>query len=363
MSKTRGTFIMARTYLQHLPPDYLRYYFAAKLGATQEDIDLSLTDFVARCNADLVNKAGNLASRCVKFVTSRLGGTLAALPPDAADLVARARARLAQVEALYREFDSRAALRLAMEVAEDANLYVTEAAPWKLAADDPERARAVCSVGIWASQVVAAILKPVLPAWAEKVERFLRTPAPLDFRNGADPLPAGHAIGEYETLAERIDPKVVEAIVEASKDSLPGTTPAVAGAPATTPAPAPSRAPASMLAVDPVAAQVGIEAFNPVDLRVAKVLACERVEGASKLLRLTLSLGSLGERQVLSGIAKSYAPEKLVGKHVVVFANLAPRTMKFGTSEGMILAAGTSDDAVTVLELDPATSRPGERVS
>nr|WP_293274059.1 methionine--tRNA ligase [Nannocystis sp.] len=173
MSKSRGTFILGRTYLEHLPADYLRYYFAAKLGTEQDDIDLSMEDFANRVNAELVNKAANLASRCVKFVQQRLGARLAAPPADAAPLLARARARLAEVPGLYREFESAKALRLAIEIAEDFNVYVTEAAPWKLASSDPERARAVCSAAIEASKIVAAILKPVLPSWAEKTERML----------------------------------------------------------------------------------------------------------------------------------------------------------------------------------------------
>ena len=202
MSKTRGTFILGRTYLEHLSADYLRYYFAAKLGAAQDDIDLSMEDFANRVNAELVNKAANLASRCVKFVHQRLGARMSAPAADAEPLLAKARARLAEVPGLYREFESARALRLAIEIAEDFNLYVTEAAPWKLATSDPERARAVCSAAIEAGKIVAAILKPVLPVWAEKTERMLRLAAPLDFVNAGEPLPAGHEIGEYETLAE-----------------------------------------------------------------------------------------------------------------------------------------------------------------
>lgn len=345
MSKTRGTFILARTYLDHLPPDYLRYYFAAKLGSEQDDIDLSMEDFVNRVNADLVNKAANLASRCHKFFTSRLGGAVAELPADALPLVERARARLAEVPGLFREFESAKAIRLAIEIAEEFNQYVTEQAPWKLAASDPERARAVCTAGVWASKVVAAIFKPVLPAWAEKVERSLKI-APLDFVNAGEPLPAGHVVGEYETLAERLDPKLTAAIIEASKETT-GGKPAEA---------------APAYEVPPLAAESTIDAFKAVDLRVGKVLQCARVQGSDKLLQLTIDLGPLGQRNIFSGIGPSYAPEQLVGKHVVVFANLKPRKMRFGVSEGMVLAAGAADDAITVLELDPR-SRPGEPIT
>jgi methionyl-tRNA synthetase len=345
MSKTRGTFILARTYLDHLPPDYLRYYFAAKLGSEQDDIDLSMDDFVNRVNADLVNKAANLASRCHKFLATRIGGTVGELPADAAPLVERARARLAEVPGLFREFESARAMRLAMEIAEDFNLYVTEQAPWKLATSDPERARAVCTAGVWASKVVAAIFKPVLPAWAEKVERSLKIAA-LDFVNAGEPLPVGHVVGDYEALAERIDPKKTESIIEASRETI-GAKPDAA---------------APAYEVPPLTAESTIDAFKAVDLRVGKVLACARVQGSDKLLQLTVDLGPLGQRNIFSGIGPSYAPEQLVGKHVAVFANLKPRKMRFGISEGMVLAAGSSDDAITVVELDPK-SRPGEQIT
>ena len=342
MSKSRGIFILARTYLDQLPPDYLRYYFAAKLGVEQDDIDLSLEDFATRVRADLVNKAANLASRCVKFVHQRLGGRLGPPAEDALPLLARAAERLKEVPGLYREFESAKALRLAMEIAEDFNLFITESAPWKLATSDPERARAICSAAVHAGKIVAAILKPVLPAWAEKTERMLRLPQPLDFNNAADRLPDDHTIDAYETLAEPIDPAKIAAIIEASTESTPR--------------------PAHAYEVEALTAETSIDGFKGVDLRVGLVQTCVRVKGSDKLLQLTVDLGPLGTRNILSGIALSYSPEQLLGKHVVVFANLKPRKMRFGISEGMILAAGTGDDAVTVLELDPR-SRPGDRIS
>ena len=232
-----------------------------------------------------------------------------------------------------------------MQIAEDFNLYLTEQAPWKLGPEQAERARQVCSAGVYASQVIAGILAPVLPRWAEKVERMLKLPHRLDFAHAGTPLGAGHVIGEYEILAEPIDPAKVAAIIEASKETTPVTI-------ADTPA----------YEVEALQPETTIDAFGAIDLRVAKVLACAKVEGADKLLQLTLDVGPLGQRNVFSGIAKSYAPEQLVGKHVVLFANLKPRKMRFGLSEGMILASGSTDDAVTVLELD-GRSRPGERVS
>ncbi|HEY8377076.1 MAG TPA: methionine--tRNA ligase subunit beta, partial [Nannocystis sp.] len=347
MSKTRGTFILARTYLDHLPADYLRYYFAAKLNAEQDDIDLDMVDFANRVNADLVNKAANLASRCHKFIHDRLGGRTGELPPEVGPLVEKARARLAEAPGLYRSFESGKALRLAIEIAEEFNQYVTEQAPWKLASSDPERARAICSAGLWASKVIAAILAPVLPNWAAKVQAGLRLAEPLDFAHAGAPLPPGHAIGPYVALAERLDPKKLDAIIEASKATI--------GGPA-------EDAPKPAYEVEPLAPEVAIDAFSPIDLRVGKVLSAARVKGSDKLLQLQVDLGPLGQRNIFSGIGPSYAPEQLVGKHVVVFANLKPRKMRFGVSEGMVLAAGAKDDAITVLELDPR-SLPGEKIT
>jgi len=358
MSKSRGTFVLARTYLDHLPAEALRYYFAAKLGHTQEDIDLNLEDFLNRVNADLVKKAANLASRSVKFVTSRLGGTLGDLLPDAQPLVERAAERLAAAPGLYREFESAKVTRLAMEVAEDFNQYLTVGEPWKLAKTDPERARAICSAGVFASQVVAALLKPILPGWAEKVERFLKLPAPLDFDNGARPLPGGHAVGEYETLAEPMKKDAIEAVIEASKATMGGSEGEGEGEAAEGAA-----GEATDYEVPALESEIAFDQFTPVDLRVGRVLACEKLEGSKKLLRFTVDLGPLGQRTIFSGIARSFAPETLVGTHVMVVANLAPRTMKFGTSEGMILVAGDDDPGLTMPLLDPATSRPGERIT
>jgi methionyl-tRNA synthetase len=352
MSKTRGTFILASKYLEFASPDYLRYYLAAKLGPNQDDLDLSIEDFVNRVNADLVNKAANLASRCGKFLNARLDGVVAALSEDAATLVERARGRLGEAARLYREFDSARATRLALEIAEEFNVYVADRAPWKMVAEDPERARQVVSAGLWASQVVATILKPVLPGWAETVERFLKLSAPLRFANGADPLPAGHRIGPYENLAQPLDIVRMEALIEASKENLMSTP---------SPAPGAGATPAAGSAAEPLAAETTIDDFARIDLRVGRVSDCSRVEGADKLLRLTVDLGPLGQRTIFSGIAKSYAPERLVGKHVAVYANLKPRKMRFGLSEGMILAAGAGDDQVVVVELDPR-SKPGDRI-
>jgi methionyl-tRNA synthetase len=278
------------------------------------------------------------------------------VPADGEPLLAAARAKFVEVPGLYREFDSAKALRLAMEMVWDCDSYINEQAPWKLAKQDPERARNILTVGVEISKLVAAVLKPVIPAWGEKMERMLRLQQPLDFRNAAEPLPANLELAPYETLAERIEKKTLDALIEASKEDVAADQ-AIGAAPELAASPA--------YEVEPLAEQVGIEALAKVDLRVGKIVACERVAKADKLLQLTVDLGPLGQRNVFSGIAKSYAPEQLLGKHVVVFANLAPRKMRFGISEGMIMAAGgvgNSDDAVTVLELDPR-SQPGDKIS
>jgi methionyl-tRNA synthetase len=353
MSKSRGTFILANTFLEHIDPAYLRYYLAARLSNAQDDIDLAREDFVARVNADLVNKAANLASRSVKMLWSQLGATLGEVPEDAQSLLADARAKLAEIPGHYLEFDSAKALRLAIEMAEACDVYINANEPWKVVKHDPERARAVLTVGATVTKLVAAAFKPVLPLWAAKVERMLKLEHPLNFENAAEPLPVGLALGEYETLAERLTIKQFDALIEASKEDVAADRALGSD---------PDEGPKFDYEVAPLAAEVGIDALESIDLRVAKIVAAEAVPKADKLLRLTLDLGPLGQRNVFSGIAKSYAPETLLGKHVVVFANLAPRKMRFGVSEGMIMAAGGSDDAVTVLELDPR-SRPGDKIS
>lgn len=353
MSKSRGTFILANTFLEHIDPAYLRYYLAARLNNTQDDIDLSQDDFVARVNADLVNKAANLASRSIKLLRSRLGGTLGEVPEDAQALLADARAKLAEIPGHYLEFDSAKALRLAIEMVEACDVYINDNEPWKVIKTDAERARAVLTVGVQVSKLVAAAFKPVLPLWAAKVERMLKLPQPLNFQNAAEPLPAGLELGEYETLAERLTVKQFEALIEASKEDVAADR--ALGS-------EPEEQPKFDYEVEELAAEATIDALAQVDLRVGKVVECERVPKADKLLRLTVDLGPLGRRNIFSGIAKSYEPEQLLGKHVVVFANLAARKMRFGVSEGMIMAAGASDDAVIVLELDPR-SRPGDKIS
>jgi methionyl-tRNA synthetase len=346
MSKSRGTFIKARTYLDHLNPEYLRYYFAAKLGAGVDDIDLNLEDFVARVNSDLVGKVVNIASRCAGFIHKRSSGRLADALPDA-DLYRRfARSR----EEIARHYEAREfgqAMREIMALADVANQYIDEHKPWVLARQEGAEAQvqAVCTQGLNLFRVLITYLKPVLPRMAERAEAFLNMP-PLAWDDVAEPLTA-HRINPFEPLMTRVDPAAVEALQAASREDL-----TAAGAEA----PAAKQEPEG----GPIAEQIGIEDFAKIDLRVARIVRAEHVEGADKLLRLTLDLG--GEmRQVFAGIKSAYDPARLEGRLTVMVANLAPRKMKFGVSEGMVLAAGPGGEDLFILNPDDG-ARPGMRV-
>jgi methionyl-tRNA synthetase len=338
MSKSRGTFVMARTYLDcGLPPEALRYYFAAKSSGGVDDLDLNLADFVARVNADVVGKFVNLASRCAGFIGKRFDGRLAATLPDPA-AYARSVAALAPVREAYERNDAASVLRQAMVLADEANRYVDERKPWVIAKQPGADAelQSVCTQGLNLFRVLAAALAPVMPALAREVEAFLGAPL-RHWDDVAAPL-LDHAIQPYQALFTRIDPKQIEAMTEASKDTM-----GAAGAPSATPGPA----------------TVSMDDFAKLDLRIGKVLACESVEGSDKLLRFELDAGELGTRQVFSGIRASYGdPAALVGRNVVFIANLAPRKMRFGLSEGMILSAGADGGALHLLDAD-AGAAPG----
>src|SRR5690606_1871554 len=315
MSKSRGTFVMARTYLDcGLPPEALRYYFAAKSSGGVDDIDLNLADFVARVNSDVVGKFVNLASRCAGFIGKRFGGKLASVLPEP-DMYARFVAALAPIRDAYERNEAASVLRQAMALADEANRYIDERKPWVIAKQEGADAelQAVCTQGLNLFRVLALALAPVLPVMTRQASEFMA--APLQHWSDADAPLLDHAIDEYQPLFTRIDPKQIEAMTEASKDTMTATP---AGA-----ATAPSKA-----------ATISIDDFARLDLRIGKVLACEFVEGSDKLLRFELDAGELGKRQVFSGIRASYGePEKLVGRNVVFIANLAPRKMRFGMSE------------------------------
>jgi len=341
MSKSRGTFIMARTYLDAgLDPEALRYYYATKTSGGVDDLDLNLADFVARVNADLVGKFVNLASRCAGFIEKRFEGRLADALPEPA-LYERFVAQLRPIAGAYARNEAAAAVRLTMQLADEANKYIDERKPWVLAKQPGAEAelQAVCTQGLNLFRVLNTALKPVLPRIAAQADAFLQAPV-AGWDDVRAPL-LGRRIAPYAPLFTRIDPKHIDAMTEASKDDL---KPAAAAGPATA-AGAPAAAPANPT--------IGIDDFARLDLRIGKVLACEAVEGSDKLLRFELDAGELGKRQIFSGIRASYAdPQALVGRHVVFIANLAPRKMRFGVSEGMILSAGFDGGALFLLDVD-----------
>ncbi|PJK08166.1 methionine--tRNA ligase [Lysobacteraceae bacterium NML120232] len=344
MSKSRGTFIMARSWLDHgLPAEALRYYFAAKTSGGVDDLDLNLGDFVSRVNSDIVGKFVNLASRCAGFIEKRFAGQLADTLPEP-DLYARFVERLDAIRSAYQDDDAAQALRLAMTLADEANKYIDEEKPWVIAKQEGEdtRLQAVCTQGLNLFRVLALALAPVLPATAGRVAEFFN--APLSRWEDCNTPVTGQPIQPYQALFTRIDPKNITAMTEANRDTLK---------PADT-APAKTEKPAEKAAASADTAQyIGIDDFAKLDLRIGKVLECGFVEGSDKLLRFLLDAGDLGQRQIFSGIRASYQePEKLVGRNVVFIANLAPRKMRFGISEGMILSAGFDGGALALLDAD-----------
>ena len=359
MSKSRGTFIQARTYLEAgLNPEYLRYYFAAKTGAGVDDLDLNLEDFVARVNADLVGKFVNIASRCAGFVSKRFGGVLAAHLPEP-EMYQRFVTAAREVQQSYDAGEFSRAIRQTMALADEANRYIDEKKPWVIAKQEGADAEllAVCSQGINLFRVLAACLRPVLPATIARAEEFLASPLP--HWNAIEQPLLAHTLREFQPLLTRIDPKHVETMIQASKEDLqPGTD--AANAPANAAAAKTESAPAKTEAAVPAAAalpDIGIDDFAKLDLRVGTVLVCEFVEGSDKLLRFELDAGELGKRQIFSGIRTAYAePEKLVGRKVVFIANLAPRKMRFGISQGMILSAGSGGADLHLLDVDAGAS-------
>ena len=350
MSKSRGTFITAASYLKHLNPEYLRYYFAAKLNSSIEDIDLSLEDFTARVNSDLIGKFVNIASRSAGFITKRFGGKLddmagQALPQQLQDA---AMGVAAQYEA--REYGK--ALRDIMRLTDLANQYVDDNKPWELAKQEgmETKLHEVCSVSLNLFRLLTLYLKPVLPKLAADVEAFFNI-APLTWPDARALLPAGHAINPYQHLMIRIDTKHVEAMIEENKATL---------APAAEHSPA-RHAEKQTHEIQPIAETISIDDFMKIDLRIARIVNAEHIEGAEKLLKLTLDIGEEKTRNVFAGIKSAYAPEKLIGRHTVMVANLAPRKMKFGLSEGMVLAASGSEPGLFILGPDEG-AKPGMRV-
>ncbi|MCG6939895.1 MAG: methionine--tRNA ligase [Thiohalocapsa sp.] len=356
MSKSRGTFIKARTYLDHLNPEYLRYYFAAKLGPSVDDIDLSLDDFQARVNADLVGKVVNIASRTAGFVTKRFDGRLASSLPEPGLFEEFTAGGQAIADAYERREYSRA-VREIMALADRANQYIDEQAPWVVAKQEgqEERLQGICTQGLNLFRLLIGWLKPILPGTAEAAEQFLKIPS-LTWADLSAPL-LGHEIAKFKPLMTRVEPQQVQAMLEASKEDLMAPTSAQQSGQGGSEQPAGG---AGHLARDPIAGTIDFDTFAKVDLRIARIAKAARVEGADKLLQLTLDLG--GEtRNVFAGISKAYDPADLEGRLTVMVANLAPRKMRFGVSEGMVLAAGPGGKDLFILSPDTG-AEPGMKV-
>lgn len=343
MSKSKGTFIMARTYLDHLNPEYLRYYFAAKLTSRIDDLDLNLTDFAQRVNSDLVGKVVNIASRCAGFIQKKFNGVLASevADPELMEQFIQAAPRLADY---FENREYSRAMRDIMALADRANEYIAEKAPWQLAKDESqsEQVQLVCSMGIHMFRALMIYLTPVVPDLSRQAQGFLNDTFTWE---SSQSVLTGHTISPFKALLQRVPPEKIDAMIDDSKQNLPAAT-----------------APANPhLANDPISEEIEFDQFAKVDLRIARIENAEHVEGADKLLKLTLDVG--GEsRQVFSGIKSAYAPDDLIGQLTVVVANLKPRKMRFGMSEGMVLAAGPGGKDIFILN-PHAGAEPGMRVS
>jgi len=352
MSKSRGTFIKASTYSKHLNPEYLRYYFAAKLGSGIEDIDLNLEDFAQRVNSDLVGKVVNIASRCSGFIRKRFNSQLSAElsePELFQEFIEVGKSIANHYE--KREFNR--AVREIMTLADRANQYIDEKKPWVIAKEEgkEDELQAVCSVGINLFRILIGYLRPILPATAEKSEAFLQVP-PLNWDELATPL-TNHTIAKFKPLMTRVETTQIEAMLEDSKEDL-----AAQNAKQTKPHETRTE---GHLAKDPIADTIDFGNFAKVDLRITRIAKASRVEGADKLLQLTLDLGGGETRNVFAGIKSAYTPEELEGKLTVMVANLAPRKMRFGLSEGMVLAAGPGGKDLFILNPDEG-AEPGMKV-
>ncbi|WP_434602976.1 methionine--tRNA ligase [Pseudomonas sp. Z4-7] len=349
MSKSRGTFIKARTYLDHLSPEYLRYYYAAKLGRGVDDLDLNLEDFVQKVNSDLVGKVVNIASRCAGFIHKGNAGVLVAgnAAPELTDAFLAAAPSIAEA---YESRDFARAMREIMALADRANAWIADKAPWSLAKQDgkQDEVQAICALGINLFRQLVIFLKPVLPLLAADAEAFLNV-APLTW-NDHQTLLSNHQLNAFKPLMTRIDPAKVQAMIDASKEDLAASQ-TDTGAPAGN----------GELTKDPLSPEIDFDAFAAIDLRVALIVKAEAVEGADKLLRLTLDIGD-EQRNVFSGIKSAYPdPAKLEGRLTMMIANLKPRKMRFGISEGMVMAAGPGGEEIYLLSPDSG-AKPGQRI-
>jgi methionyl-tRNA synthetase len=355
MSKSRGTFIKARTYLEHLNPEYLRYYFAAKLSSGVDDIDLNLEDFSARVNSDLVGKVVNIASRCAGFINKNFGARLSASIGDN-KLSQQALAAADSIASAYENREYSRAMREIMALADKANQFIDEKQPWVIVKDIERQAEVheTCTIGINCFRQLIILLKPVLPKVAEQAEAFLNVD-PLDW-NDLDNDLLDHPINKFKPLMTRIDKVLIERMVESSKEA------AVEEKKLTTqPSSDTQSSSTEVTSIEPIADEINYDDFAKLDLRVAHIIDAKAVEKSNKLLQLTLDIG-FETRTVFAGISSAYEPDQLIGKQVIMVANLAPRKMRFGVSEGMVLCAGSDDDGLFVLHPDNG-AKPGMRVS
>jgi methionyl-tRNA synthetase len=345
MSKSRGTFIKASTYIKHLNPEYLRYYYASKLTDSIDDIDLKFEDFINKINSDMVGKFANLASRSGPMLTKKLNSQLGQLDEQGAELINKLTGAKEQIIDNYENLKYAAAVRTITALADEANRYVEQHQPWTTIKTDLEKTRTTLTAVINAVHILTIYLKPILPKYAEKVEKFLNVEK-LSF-DDVEKVLENRTINKFKRLVERIDDKQVNAMIEESKE---GSRPAEYQSPQ----------PTEAESTGPFKPECTIDDFAKIDLRIAKVMKAEPVEGADKLLRLVLDVGGV-EKTVFAGIATAYKPEELKDKLVVCLANLKPRKMRFGLSEGMILASGSGGKDIFMLSVDSG-AKPGQEI-
>ncbi len=341
MSKSKGTFIKAQTYLKYLDPEYLRYYYASKLNDDISDIDLNLEDFALKVNSDLVGKFANLASRSGPMINKKLNSKLGTLDDEGKNLIDTLKQLKASIIADYETLNYASAVRKITNLADQCNRYVDNKQPWVTIKQEPEKTRTTLTAVINAVKIITVYLKPVLPVYAKKVEQFLNV-EPLGF-DDVETVMQNCKINKFQRLIERVDKEKIEKMVEESAQQQPR-----------------NNQPDQPRLDEPIQEECSFEDFMKVDLRIAKVANASAVEGADKLLRLELEIGPV-KKNVFAGISKAYKPEQLIGKMVVCVANLKPRKMKFGVSEGMILAAGPGGSDIFMLKVDDG-AKPGQRV-